>query len=1118
VISVFSLSAAIINIPANQPTIQVGINVAVDGDTVLVQPGTYVENINCNGKEITVASLFLTTQDTTYISQTIIDGNQTGNVIRFENMENNNTVLTGFTITNGLSQDQGGGIRCNHTSPILDHLKIINNHSETTAGGVYCNYSFPIISNTIIFNNYSHGSGGGIACYYSSPTLSNVKISYNEMYGNHGAGIACYDDSNPTLTNVEISHNSGCSYGGGLYCLDDSCPQLYDVVIANNSAYFCGGGISTNRNSNLYLENVLITGNYCGDRGGGIHISDDSHHVLTNVVIQNNTALDKGGGIICNGQLDLTNVTISHNNAYEGGGMYVDSHNVNFDAVDRCNIYCNYAYFGSDLCGSYYNPVNINVIVDTFTVQNPTAVQVYPLEDFTFDILNGYYSFIYNDVYVSPDGADTNDGLSWDSPLKTITCALTRIQTSITEPHTIFLSSGTFSPDTNQEIFPLLCVSNLNLIGMGQTETQLIGDGEDVILFLSEKENVTIEGMTISSGTQGLHIEDCSDINLESLTVKDNFIDEYQSHGGGIYCCACSSVLFNNLLIEDNHSSYGAGISLSGLTNVAVNNCIIRNNQAEYGGGGLSTTVGTFNLNNLQIYGNRAEYGGGLFGKYLSIIFLENVSIHDNVARNAGGIYGQGDGVEFNFSENANCNLYRNHATIANDICFSHIDPQDIIVDTFTVATPTRFHAYPVEEISFDIQNPLFDQVNCDLFVSPDGDDNNSGLSSYEPLKTIYAACAKVLSDSLNPNTIFLDEGTYSLETNGEILPVCMAEDYLTLQGNEENQTILDGGGTANLITVYMVENCIINDLILQNGYDEYGAAIHASSSSLSINRVKCQNNYAHHSGSAISGGNDLRLDNVCCVNNASGDNEGALYINGYTLLLNSTISDNNSGEAIVLTSGELIVINSILREESINQIFSDYGQIAVSHSNILGGESAVTGYETMVVWLDGNLDEDPIFSWRYYLPENSPCVDAGTTYFEWSSQVLLDMQPDEYYGSAPDMGAYEYGFVDIGENTIEPNYNCVLHQNFPNPFNPSTTISFNLTAKSAKDAKIEIYNIKGQKVKTFSNRQITNSPNQQIIWNGDDENGKSVASGIYFYKLKVRNETKAVRKCLLLK
>jgi len=90
----FSLPATIINVPADQPTIQVGIDAAVDADTVLVQPGTYVENINYNGKLITVGSLFLTTFDTTYISQTIIDGDSLDTVVTFSSGEDTTAVLS----------------------------------------------------------------------------------------------------------------------------------------------------------------------------------------------------------------------------------------------------------------------------------------------------------------------------------------------------------------------------------------------------------------------------------------------------------------------------------------------------------------------------------------------------------------------------------------------------------------------------------------------------------------------------------------------------------------------------------------------------------------------------------------------------------------------------------------------------------------------------------------------------------------------------------------------------------------------------------------------------------------------------------------------------------------
>ena len=92
------------------------------------------------------------------------------------------------------------------------------------------------------------------------------------------------------------------------------------------------------------------------------------------------------------------------------------------------------------------------------------------------------------------------------------------------------------------------------------------------------------------------------------------------------------------------------------------------------------------------------------------------------------------------------------------------------------------------------------------------------------------------------------------------------------------------------------------------------------------------------------------------------------------------------------------------------------------------------------------------------------------------------------------------------------------LQQNFPNPFNPATTISYSMVAKDFDNIEIEIYNIKGQKVKTFLNLQNSDSANQQIIWNGKDENNVSVSSGLYFYKLKADNKVVDTKKMLLLK
>jgi len=112
----------------------------------------------------------------------------------------------------------------------------------------------------------------------------------------------------------------------------------------------------------------------------------------------------------------------------------------------------------------------------------------------------------------------------------------------------------------------------------------------------------------------------------------------------------------------------------------------------------------------------------------------------------------------------------------------------------------------------------------------------------------------------------------------------------------------------------------------------------------------------------------------------------------------------------------------------------------------------------------------------------------------------------------------YESTFI---EETVILKHSFSLY-NYPNPFNPSTTIQFTTehteTTETCPPWRIEIYNIKGQKVKTFPNLQINKSSNQQIIWNGTDDNNKPVGSGIYFYQLRIDGNSKAINKMILMK
>jgi hypothetical protein len=103
-------------------------------------------------------------------------------------------------------------------------------------------------------------------------------------------------------------------------------------------------------------------------------------------------------------------------------------------------------------------------------------------------------------------------------------------------------------------------------------------------------------------------------------------------------------------------------------------------------------------------------------------------------------------------------------------------------------------------------------------------------------------------------------------------------------------------------------------------------------------------------------------------------------------------------------------------------------------------------------------------------------------------------------------------GSIDDEINLLDFPYSI---RAYPNPFNPTTTISFSIPEESEVD--IAIYNLKGQKVKQLVNDEIAEGQHS-IMWNSEDNADKKVASGIYFYRLSVNGKTEVVKKCLLLK
>ena len=196
----------------NYTTIQAGINDAITGDTILVWPGTYFENIDYLSKNITVASLYFTTGNLNYINTTIIDGANNGSCVYISHIIGEDAVLFGFTIQHGSGNSSfiysGGGILIVTSTIAISHCIIQDNHC-LFGGGITCYLSNVHLSGTVVKNNTALIQAGGIIiineCNFIFDSIQKNSVYLN--YGPKGCDISktiSLDDQNIVLDTATV--------------------------------------------------------------------------------------------------------------------------------------------------------------------------------------------------------------------------------------------------------------------------------------------------------------------------------------------------------------------------------------------------------------------------------------------------------------------------------------------------------------------------------------------------------------------------------------------------------------------------------------------------------------------------------------------------------------------------------------------------------------------------------------------------------------------------------------------------------------------------------------------------------------------------------------------------
>lgn len=638
-------------------------------------------------------------------------------------------------------------------------------------------------------------------------------------------------------------------------------------------------------------------------------------------------------------------------------------------------------------------------------------------------------------------------------------------------------------------------------------------------------------------------------------------------------------------------------------------------------GGGILIKDSQPIISSSKIQENNAYAGGGILCMN-SQISLVGVSITNNHTYKAGGGIFLGNSSEIIFDNEVLCNIFLNYASGGCEIAkTSDCPPLEVNVDTFTVFEPdgyfissTTSTGIPLNDVTLNMQNAKLYPVNADLYVSTEGNNNNSGLTSDEPLKNINFALSLVKSDTLHPNTIHIADGIYSNSLNNDCFPLNM-RGYVSLEGESMENTIFDAegvsyhisdgyskldyriknikltNGTGSTVASIVIlaanqqfdkfvnlENITITDcyaytkslklfymdLSIKNihSYSNDCTLLWALNSYQSEQEVIIENAYIHDNhqydptsmssdaGPQLSFGMlctepmNVTITNMELTENIQTQSDWPESSSGVSVgdninldLINCTIGNNSSpgdGGAVNFFPGQnstINIYNSILYGDNPGEIYIDNefssnpSTLNIQNSLVYGGEDGIGNpYSWNVInWNEGNLSAfaDPLWQnsgeFPYALTGDSPCIDAGTLDLPAGIELpQFDLAGNpRIYGETIDMGAYEYqDSVSVQKEIITPITQTQL-SNYPNPFNPTTTIKLEL----AESGKIElaIFNIKGQKVKTLINAYSAKG-HFEIIWRGTDDNKKKVSSGQYFIKLKVNYEEKTTRKCVLLK
>ncbi len=901
-------------------------------------------------------------------------------------------------------------------------------------------------------------------------------------------------------------------------------PSGVALYISPNTTLQVRSGSSIRIRGSLFAENVTFTEKVQDEAWAGLHFGLEQEpqfwnnnfnyteyaesSILKNCVIKNAKAVDNpfwhnsvyfyncstGGGINVNhyNGLVLKNCTIEDNQALWGGGLYCEMSNV---TLDNCEIRDNTAEYGGGGIYSFYSLTNVL----NCRVKNNVAISDSPYQGPTTNFYSygggGLYiccededneeedALIFGNI-IEANNAEIGGGISLDNVHN---CYL--INNTIVDNNAILGGGGIYSALSNIDFYNNIVWNNNANHSLGNQFYLEILPNDYCILFM----NNTIDYGNDSSLTTAINNPNNHEVELHNWETNDNVIfsgiDENNQNFNPLFA--------NDFTINSNSPCFNTGVSIDDIKN-SISQTIAFPNIDLYGNPRLSSNV--IDIGACEAY----SYGIYIDEQELN---LDNVN-PDNPITTSFILHNQSS---VNSISNISCVISGEIDDFLEVVdCPATISPESTGIIKLKFA-PTQMYRNYSGQITINSDDPFFPELTIPFYAFT-GFHRGWNWCSF-PFESLNS---QDIFDSFDPFGLSIAaENGYMTYNNAE-----NSWDSYGLTNFENNKgykvqmisalTSYDidatGAHPYTSITLYPNQYNWVGywQLGSQNFDDAFGEDFDK------VISIKSETWFYGELSNPRGG--------IIPVPKPSNTIRALHYGRGYMVEVSEIIEEFNWGY-----SGGAFKKDEIKQPTAFTfEQKSDYEAIDVVGLNdddieigafvdsTCVGAAVVENNQAQILAYTENIGRyNPEISFKVLSQRGKQSLDE---YFVFNNHKN-EFEAGKIFSNRSNYHLVSFS-KDINDQETVPD-KIILIGNSPNPFNPTTTIDFSIPEDSKVD--VSIFNVKGQKVKTLLNKFLLKG-RHQVLWNGVDNTGKAVSSGVYFYKLSVKGKSEVIKKCLLLK